>query len=67
MLAGEELAVAGADAEEAGADVAGADDEEDEEEDDELLQLAAARPRRAMPTTAANRLFDDLKGSIPRR
>jgi len=42
-----------------------------DEEDDELLlllQAAAASDRHVMPSrAAANRLFDDLKGSIPRR
>jgi hypothetical protein len=47
----------------AGADDAGADDEE-EEEDDELLQPAASA-MLTMPSRAANRLFGDLKGSIP--
>jgi hypothetical protein len=55
------LDAAGLDA--AGLD-AGADEEEEDEEDDELLQAAAA-PRHAMPSRAANRLFEDLKGRIP--
>ena len=43
---------------------------EDEEDDGELLLLqaaAAATVMHVMPSKAANRLFDDLKGSIPRR
>jgi len=47
----------------AGAEVAGADVEEDEEE----LQAAAVRPRQAMPSRAASRLFEDRKDRIPRR
>jgi hypothetical protein len=47
----------------AGAVVAGAEDDEDG--DDELLQPAASA-MLTMPSKAANRLFGDLKGSIPR-
>jgi len=47
---------------EADADVDAAVDEDDE---DELLQAAAVRPRHAMPATAANRLAEDRKLSIP--
>jgi hypothetical protein len=55
------VCAAGLDA--AGLDAAGLEEEEDE--DDELLQAAAASPMHAMPSRAANRLFDDLNGRIP--
>jgi hypothetical protein len=50
-----------------GADVGAAGDEDGADEEDELLHAAADRPRHAMPTTAANRLADVGKISIPRR
>jgi hypothetical protein len=38
-----------------------------EDDDGELLQAAAANPRHAMPSTAANRLLEDRIIGIPRR
>jgi hypothetical protein len=40
---------------------------DEEDELDELEQAAAASPMHAMPSTAAIRLPDDRKVSIPRR
>jgi hypothetical protein len=40
---------------------------DEEDELDELEQAAAASPRHAIPSTAATRLRDDGKVSIPRR
>jgi hypothetical protein len=40
---------------------------DEEDEPDELEQAAAASPTHAMPSTAAIRLPDDRKVSIPRR
>jgi hypothetical protein len=56
-----ELAGADADA------VAGVEAGADEDDEDELLQAAAVRPRQARPATAANRLAEVRKVSIPRR
>jgi hypothetical protein len=52
VLEGDALALVGAD---------------EEDELDELEQAAAASPMHAMPSTAAIRLPDDRKVSIPRR